>query len=640
MAGLSMPLQRIETIDEPRSRAQAQGLLFDDAKSHRDDFRNRLIWGDNKVAAASLLDAFSGSVDLIYIDPPFNTGTDFSLRVPIGDNERLVEKDQSILEMVAYRDIWGRGRDSYSGMLFERFLLLKELLSERGSLYVHVGPEVGPMVRGILTEVFGPSAPYADIIWKRVTAHGDSKRWGVTHDFILWTAKGPSFIWNPQFEDYSEEYVKAKYSNKTPDGRIYRLDNITSPNPRPNMMYIWKGCEPPENGWRYEYATMERLFAEGRIELPKKDGGRPQLRRFLDEQKGVPVGTVWSDIPPLNSQAGEDTGYDTQKSEKLLERIIQASSNEDSIVADLFCGSGTTLAVAEKLGRRWLGCDLGRFAVHTTRKRLIGVQRDLHTAAKPYRSFDVYNLGRYERQWWQREALQGADDEHRAVVLKFFKAELLSHSASPLLHARKAAAFVHVDGIDSIFSRQEVAAVAHAVVAAGGRDVHCLAWDFEMDIRQAVAAVEAETGVKVRLHRIPREIMEKNRTEVPPFFEIALLEASPVYRGSGEKKLVDIKLESFLPALSEVPTKELEMLQERALENGFDFIDFWAVDFNWAPSRPFNHHWQDFRTRRDRSLKTVSNASFNYEKAGRYIACVKVVDVFGCDTSIMVEVEV
>ena len=509
VAGLSMPLQKIETIDEPRSRAEAQGSLFDEKKAHRDDFRNRLIWGDNKLVMASLLEEFKGALDLIYIDPPFDVGADFSMKVAFGDAKETLVKDQSILEMVAYRDIWGKGTASYLNMLAERLAIAKELLTESGALYLHIGPSIGCYAKVLADHVFGTNGAATEIVWQRVTAHGDSKRWGVVHDFILCYPKGNHFIWNPQFASYSDDYIKSKYSHTTKDGRQYRLDNITSPNPRPNMTYVWRGHEPPAFGWRYELETMERLYREGRIELPKKPGGRPQLRRFLDEMPGVPVGTVWTDIPPVNSQAHEDTGYDTQKPEGLLERVIKASTTENSIIGDFFCGSGTTLAVAEKLGRRWIGCDLGRFATHTSRKRLIGVQRFLHDAGTPYRSFDVYNLGRYERQWWQQDTLQGAEDEHRAVVLKFFRAEILNHSPSPLIHGRKGAVFVHVDGIDSIFMRDEAAEVAKAVRAAGGHEVHCLAWDFEMDIRQAVAAIEAELDIRLRLHRIPREIMEK-----------------------------------------------------------------------------------------------------------------------------------
>ncbi len=306
-------------------------------------------------------------------------------------------------------------------------------------------------------------------------------------------------------------------------------------------------------------------------------------------------------------------------------------------MADFFCGSGTTAAVAEKLGRRWICADFGRFAVHTTRKRMIGIQREVYREDRPYRSFDVYNLGRYERQWWQRETLNGADGEHRALVLQFFRAEILNDAPSPLIHGRKGGAFVHVDGIDGIFTREEAAEVAKAAKAAGGCEVNCLAWDFEMDVHQSVAAIEAELDLKMRLRRIPREIMEKNRVEIPPFYEMAALTAEQVIR---KDETIDVKLTRFIPSLTEVPAKELEALEERAVENGFDFIDFWAVDFDWAPGQPFHHHWQDYRTRKDRSLKTVSDAHFSYESAGRHTACIKVVDVFGCDTSITLEVQV
>ena len=362
-------------------------------------------------------------------------------------------------------------------------------------------------------------------------------------------------------------------------------------------------------------------------------------KKYLDDSKGVQVSTFWNDIGMLRGWAAETTGYATQKPEALLNRIIETSSNEGDLVADFYCGSGTTMAVAEKLDRKWIGSDLGRFAIHTSRKRLIDIQRNLHEVGCQYRSFDVFNLGRYERQWWQQESLEGAEEEHRAVVLNFFRAELLKHAPSPLIHGRKGSAFVHVDGIDSIFMRGEASEVAKTVKAAGGHEVHCLAWDFEMDIRQSVAAIEAELDVRVRLHRIPREIMEKNRTEVPPFFEVALLEAEPVLKSGKDGTAVDIKLMNFLPSLTEVPAKELEALQERAVESGFDFIDFWAVDFDWSPNRPFNHHWQDYRTRKDRSLKTVSDTGFVYNKTGKHTACVKVVDVFGCDTSITVEID-
>jgi hypothetical protein len=334
--------------------------------------------------------------------------------------------------------------------------------------------------------------------------------------------------------------------------------------------------------------------------------------------------------------------------------------------------------------------DLGRFAIHTSRKRLIELQRKLHDEGQPYRAFDVYNLGRYERQWWQRDRLKGAEEEHRRVVLEFFKAEVLTPAAgtpslarrgedtpslarrvsvgaddgftpiSPLIHGKKGPAFCHVDGIDSIFTRPECTALAQAVKEAGGREAYVLAWEFEMELRQHCLALEAELGVKLKLVPIPREIMEKNRKSPPPFLEMAVLEAEVVVRGEAEKKSevrsrksegrdtpslarrvsVDVKLTKFLPSLAEVPSKELDELKERAIKSGFDFIDFWAVDFEWHPGEPFHHDWQDYRTRKDRSLKTVSDAGHVYSKKGKHTILVKVVDVFGCDTSIVLEVQI
>jgi len=324
------------------------------------------------------------------------------------------------------------------------------------------------------------------------------------------------------------------------------------------------------------------------------DRNYTQFRYYLDDNPGVVVSDLWDDISLITSSGIESEGYSTQKPMALIDRIIKASSNEGDLVADFFCGSGTTGAVAERLNRRWIMADLGRFAIHTSRKRLIELQRKLHEDKKPYRAFDVYNLGRYERQWWQKESLKNADEEHRRVVLEFFRAEVLSPGAvpSPLIHGRKGPALCHVDGIDSIFTRIEAKEVAKAFAQAGAKECYCLAREFEMDLNLTTAALEKELGIKLKLIQIPREIMEKNRKSSPPFLEMAILEAKPVYRKlQGEKsRRVDIKLTKFMPSLAEVPSKELEAIKERAIKSGMDFIDFWAIDFDWHPEKPFNHH--------------------------------------------------
>jgi DNA modification methylase len=576
----SLPLQRIETIDEPRDREKARQLsLFDEEafhqRAHRDDWRNMLIWGDNKLVMAALLEQFRGKIDLIYIDPPFDVGADFTMQVQIGEEGEEVQKEQSILEAVAYRDTWGRGTDSYLHMMYERLTLMRDLLSERGSIYVHCDYRVTALLRMLLDDVFSGDNYVNEVIWFYKTG-GVPERLGFSkkHDSLHFYARVPqSATWNPIKE---KSYLMHKYG----------FSNIEIFEDEQGQ-YTWVNCRD-----------------------------------------------VW-DVPALRGNQPERVDFPTQKPEALLERIIRASSNEGDLVADFFCGSGTTLAVAEKLGRRWIGVDLGRYAIHTTRKRLIQVQRELHAAGKPYRSFDVYNLGRYERQWWQLDRLKGADDEHRRIVLRFYKAALLESPPHPLLHGKKGAAYVHVAQIDSIFTYDELRAVAAAARAAGGRELHCLAWEFEMELGRKKEALEAEHDLTIRLKYIPREIMEPNRAEVQ-FFEAGVLEARAIVKDGK----VDVALLRFMPALAEAPEKEIEALRERAVRSPFDFIDFWAVDFDYSPDQPFEHHWQDFRTRKDRSLQTRTDLGWRYETPGRHQIAVKVIDVFGVDTTIVLEVEV
>lgn len=590
-----LPFQTLEHIDEPRKSSapmspigpigpMSQPDLLDLSGRQVKGWTNKLIWGDNKLILASLKAGAlrrqiedAGGLKLIYIDPPFDVGADFSMDIEIGGE--TFHKEPNLLEQIAYRDTWGHGADSFIAMIYERLILMRDLMHSEGSIYVHMGPNVAHAVEAVIREVFGSTGASAMITWKRVTAHGDSHRWGVVHDAVLWRTKGESYIWNPQFEPYDESYLDSKYTNTTPDGRRYRLDNLTSPNPRPNMMYEWRGCSPPALGWRYELATMEKLYAEGRIELPKKEGGRPQLRRFLDEGKGVPVGTVWADIAPVNSQAKEDTRYATQKPETLVERILKASSNEGDLVADFFCGSGTTAAVAEKLGRKWIVTDLGKFGIHTTRKRLIQVQRELKADGKPFRAFEVLNLGRYERQAYlnvsgrlsgkkKEAALARKEQEFRDLILKAYRAEPLgggsfqpqmdaderrfgkaggreksSASSSdicvnprssavysdPFFHGKAGNRLVVVGPINLPVGRLFVEEVITECRKRGASRVDVLAFEFEMGLFPAVLEEAKNKGIDLAPKTIPPEVFDKRAVEKGQvrFHDIAYVEATP-----------------------------------------------------------------------------------------------------------------
>ncbi len=369
-AGMSLPLQKIETIDEPRSRAAAEGqlALFDrEMAKKRDDFRNRLIWGDNKLVMASLLQEFKGAIDLIYIDPPFDVGADFTMSVPIGDEKETAPKDQSILEMVAYRDIWGKGTDSYLHMMYERLSLMKELLSEAGSICVHCDWRVVAYLRQLLDEVFGSALFVNEIIWvHQIMGGSHGSRLPKAHETLLWMSKSQNF-------------------------RI----NVDSPYARvPFSDYVRDSMKQDEQGrWYYTRRRMSR-----KATTFEKESKAHTITYVEDPNRGTLASDVWSDMPSYQPKPDANLNYPTQKPNEILERIIGAATFEGDLVADFFCGSGTTGAVAERLGRRWLMADLGRFAIHTSRKRLIDLQRNLHEDNKPYRSFDVYNLGRYERQ--------------------------------------------------------------------------------------------------------------------------------------------------------------------------------------------------------------------------------------------------
>lgn len=364
--GQTLPLQSTDWSDWPKDLPQG-GLLYH---------------GDNKDVLAHLLaNGFRGKVKLIYIDPPFDSGADYVRKVQLRGAKGTVKidgEDYTLGEQVQYSDIWAN--DNYLQFMYERLLMLRELLSEDGALYLHCDWNKAHHLRCLLEEVFGQDGFRNEIIWQRVAARSDSTTYNHIHDVLLYCTKGADFVWNQQHHAYSEDYLEVKYARKDAAGRRYRLDNITSPNPRPNMTYEWMGHTPPEKGWRYAKETMQRLHDEGRIWYPDDKQKRPQLIRYLDEAEGVPLRSIWTDINPVNSQADERSEYPTQKPEILLERLIATSTNPGDLVLDCFIGSGTTATVAQKLGRRWIGCDINKGAIQTTAKRLQGVMQAQHEA--------------------------------------------------------------------------------------------------------------------------------------------------------------------------------------------------------------------------------------------------------------------
>ena len=375
----AFPAQHIERFSADDAAHPLPPSSADWSKWPKDLPQGGLLYhGDNKEVLAHLLaNGFRGQVKLIYIDPPFDSGADYvrkvQLRGPKG-TLKIDGEDYALGEQVQYTDIWSN--DNYLQFIYERLLMLKELLSEDGALYLHCDWNKAHHLRCLVEEVFGTDGFKNEIIWQRVAARSDSTTYNHIHDVVMYCTKGPNFVWNQQYHAYSEKYVEDKYSLADATGRKYQLDNLTSPNPRPNMKYEWMGHASPEKGWRYSKESMQELHDAGRIWYPEDKQKRPRLIRYLDEGKGVPLRSMWTDINPVNSQADERSDYPTQKPEALLERIIATSTDSGDIVLDCFIGSGTTAAVAQRLGRRWIGCDINKGAIQTTAKRLQGVMHE------------------------------------------------------------------------------------------------------------------------------------------------------------------------------------------------------------------------------------------------------------------------
>ncbi|MBM2815372.1 MAG: putative methylase domain protein [Ignavibacteria bacterium] len=398
---IALPFQTIETINQSASdREKEFASMFASGKPNN-DWKNRLIWGDKKYVLPSLLDEFAGKVNLIYIDPPFDTGANFSFKAtipnhPDNDDDENTEfiKQPSMLEQKAYRDTWGKGLDSYLQWFYETIVFLRELLAEDGSIYVHLDYHIAHYAKIVLDEVFGINYLINEIIWKRRGGLlNQSKQFGVSSDTIFLYSKSENYIWNTQYTKHdTDNYINERFKYTDDNGRKYRLSPIVSPSYSPTLIYDYKGYKPPKNGWSLSLETMKKFEADGKLVFPKDKNQRIQRKQYLDEWDGQGVQNVWDDIFPINPMAIERINYPTQKPESLLERIIKASSNEGDLVLDCFGGSGTTAAVAEKQNRRWVTCDLGRFSIHTIRKRLLGIPN-----VKP---FIIQNLGKYERQQW------------------------------------------------------------------------------------------------------------------------------------------------------------------------------------------------------------------------------------------------
>lgn len=721
-----LPFQTIEHVDEPRIEGKSTadddlvGGLFDTRGRQMKGWTNKLIWGDNKLILSSLKNGplrdeieKQGGLKLIYIDPPFDVGADFSMDIEVGDGGDTFTKRPNILEEIAYRDTWGKGADSFIAMIYERLILMRDLLAEDGSIYVHMGPAMNHLVRGVLDEVFDAKHFGNEIIWRRAFGHSDSVKYGIIHDVILYYTKSDRKIWNAILQPADKEYIDTffdQYDEERKE-RYQRLSLSAGGLSGGGYRYEYKGVTAH---WRCPIETLRKHDAADRLHWPKKAGGVPRLKKYESEHEGVPLQDIWTDISKIHNQSAELTGYATQKPEPLIERIFRVSSNPGDLVADFFVGSGTTAAVAEKLGRKWIATDLGKFAIHTTRKRMIGVQRQLKADGKDYRAFELLNLGRYERQHYvgvnpnlreedKRKQLEVKEAAFVRDIVSAYRAEQIK--SDPVFHAKKAGRMVVIGPINMPVTRLFVEEIIVQSRKRHVTKVDVLGFEFEMGLFPNVLDEARAKGIDIAPKYIPREVFDKRAVEKNQvvFHDVSFIEVTPIVKGN----TVAVKLTDFSvfynqdsiaaaeAALADAKKGGSKIVVEKGqivkvsknakgittrevlTEKWTDWVDYWAVDFDyenkreiirvpvddldpdrqkalpgmekpqmalqvweerWTGDYIFENEWQSFRTKKDRTLELTSAAK-EVEPGRRKIA-VKVVDIFGNDTMTIVDVSV
>lgn len=672
-----LPFQTIEQVDEPREESQKDidAPLFDNTGWSMDGrgrqikgWTNKLIWGDNKLILSSLKNGplreeieANGGIKLIYIDPPFDVGADFSMDIEIGDEQ--FTKQPSVLEELAYRDTWGKGADSFIAMIYERLSLMRDLLADDGSIYVHCDYRVIAYIRLVLEEIFGRDYFRNEIIWHYQSGGRQENLYSRKHDTILFFSKSNHWIFNAD-----------------------AIGEVRGDKKRNNMK---KGLD--ENG---------------RVFFSIKSAGKEY--RYYEDEKITPA-DVWVDISHIQQKDPQRLGYPTQKAEKLLERVVKASSNEGDIIADFFMGSGTTLAVAEKLGRKWIGSDLGKFAIHTTRKRMISVQRELKKSGKDYRAFEILNLGKYERQLYVGQNSNLSSDQQNQqqvqkeqdfidLILKAYKATNVS--GFDHFVGKKNNRLVAVGPINLPVGRNFIHELIGEALAKKITKIDVLAFEFEMGLFPNIQEEAKDKGVDLALKYIPREVFDKRAIEKNQvvFHDVAYIEVKPRIKG----KTVAVELTDFSVYYNQDTIANAESQLKNGssrvvVENGkiikiskdksgitertvltnkwTDWIDYWAVDFDfeskkeiirvkkeeaaqpklddgedpqqlhfdeyeeqWTGDYIFENEWQSFRTKKDRKLELTS--VFHDCQKGRRKIAIKVVDIFGNDTMKVVEVNI
>lgn len=656
VTNIVLPFQVIEQVDEPRQTKADQddlaGSLFDFRGRQKSGWSNKLIWGDNKLILSSLKNGpireeieKAGGIKLIYIDPPFDVGADFSMDIEIGED--TFTKKPNVLEELAYRDTWGKGADSFIAMIYERLVLMRDLLAEDGSIYVHCDWRVNSHIRLILDEIFGKENFRNHIIWCYTSASNPGKDYPKKHDDILRYSKSSDYLFN-------KDSIRIPYDEKTlgnyKDG-LKGSGTFYSGSVKESEGSLLKEGKVPEDWW--ELAIAARYPVDG-------------IKRV---------------------------GYPTEKPLPLLERIIKASSNENDIIADFFTGSGSFAAVAEMNNRKWIASDLGKFSIHTTRKRMIQVQRQLKDDGKDFRAFEVLNLGKYERAHYigvnvnlreeeRQKQLEQKEKDFIALILKAYKAETADNFKC--FHGKKAGRVVAVGPVNLPVTRLFVEEIILECREKRISRVDILAFEFEMGLFPNIQEEAKTKGIDLSLKYIPREVFDKRAIEKNQivFHDVSYIEVKPHVKKNQiaveltdfsvfySQDTVDNAASSLGNGKNKIVVEGGKIIKVTKDKNGIvtkevltkkwtDWIDYWSVDFDfeskreivrvkdeatgeieekWTGDYVFENEWQSFRTKKDRSLELKT--PFHDCDPRRYKVAIKVVDIFGNDTMKIIDIQV
>ena len=666
ITNVNLPFQSIEHVDTPRSEENVslQKDLFDFSGRQLKGWTNKLIWGDNKLILSSLRNGQlyeeiqnQGGLKLVYIDPPFDVGAKFYMPITIGKHDLI--KSPSVLEEVAYDDTWGKGLNSFNQMIYERLYLIKNLMSEDGSIYVHCDWRVNSYMRIILDEIFGKENFKNEIIWSYRIQGVGKKFWARKHDSIYFYTKSDKYTFYPEKEKniYEKPFIdtqkeKSKIedlSKKQKEDILKKISNNQSIDPK------------------YKNYIFDTYFNE------------------------VYVRDVWDSdsTKPLISGAKEYLKYPTQKPEGLLKRIIKASSNEGDLIADFFVGSGTSISVAEQMNRKWIGTDLSKYSIHTSRKRLIETQRKLKSDGKSYRAFEVLNLGKYERQYFMKnfnKDLSISEKIKNNNFKKFKKLVIEAYNAKSSegyqnFDAVKNNSLIHIGPVDYPVTREDILRIIEESKQNKIRSVHILAFDYEMGLFPAMINQAKDFGITIEAKKIPQDVFDPRAIENNSikFYDVSYVEAKLNYK----KDTVSVELTKYSPNYSqentsiildklregqtkkiiensnvvEITKKNGQITRKPLIKNWTDWIDYWSVDFDYESKIEvvktntdgketfqhtgnyiFENEWQDFIYRTKGEDKIMTKTPYYQIRKKNIKIAIRVIDIFANDTMIIKEI--